>query len=403
MTLVLQKREVELKAEIQLPLSKSLSNRLLVIKSLCSTISQRDVAKCDDSQVLFEALEYGIGTINVGHAGTPFRFLLAYYTYQGLPIILDGSSRMRERPIEEMVTALNTLGADLEYLGETGYPPIAIRSGIKGGGEVSIDLSRSSQFASALLLIGPYLQGGLKINYQNLVSESYLSMTVEMMKHFGVDVLWSNSSLEVKQGKYTETPFELESDWSAASYFYCILSLSQNGALSMNGLRPESLQGDKVVVDLFSKLGVVTRYNEDQLTIKREGKKSEIDVDLNSTPDIVPSVLVACCGTPGVHKIRGINHLQYKESDRISILTDHFSQLNVSLEVSDNDVIIDTRNFQSNVNFVVNAANDHRMAMSLACLVMLNGNLKIENEEVVEKSFPEFWNEMSHLLEIEHA
>lgn len=406
MDLILEKKPSETQASIRLPLSKSISNRLIIIKALSSVVEASHVANCKDSISLFHAVEFGSNDINVGDAGTPYRFLMAYLSYVGIPVQMDGSKRMRERPIAELVEALESLGAEIRYLDKKGYPPIQIKSGIKRGGKVRVKTTRSSQFVSALLLIAPYLKSGLQIELEGqTVSQAYIDMTIALMARFGVKVEVRKKTLIVPEGNYLDVPdFELERDWSAASYFYTFLSLSDTGNMLLNALKPQSIQGDSVCLKLFEAFGVHSEKHKEGVEIMRIAKTlTSFTGDLTSFPDIVPSIIIALCGNPGVHTLNGISHLEYKESKRLEVLKTHLSQLNVEMHVDGDLVTIDTRNFKPNPNFVVETNEDHRMAMSLACLVQINAVVKIKSAEVVEKSFPEFWQEFAKIARLSHV
>lgn len=387
----------------KLPKSKSLSNRLILIHQLVGNLSLVHVSDCDDSELLYRALLDESESLNFNNAGTPYRFALAYFALTGQKKILDGSSRMRERPIDELVMALRSLGANIEYLKTDGFPPVRIIEGVKHGGKIAVDISKSSQFASALMLIAPYLHGGLKIQLTGKESSlSYLKMTYELIREFGVNAEWSDGdTITISEGKYQNLDFPLESDWSAASYFYSILSLSSDGTIVLNGLMKKSLQGDAVLPKLFLNLGVKTDFVNETLVLKKAERKTDsFHFDLGATPDIVPAVTVALCAIPGLHKIEGISKLKYKESDRIQVLKSHLSQLGVEFQIQSDSVTIDTRHFEPIENFVVETFDDHRMAMSMACLVKILDKVVVNDAEVVSKSFPNFWEEMAKLIQV---
>ena len=402
----LQKKSEELVGEVNLPLSKSISNRVIIIKALSSLVSHTDVADCEDSRVLFEAVEFGADKINVGNAGTPYRFLLAYLSYVGIPVKLEGSKRMCERPIAELVDALTELGARIEYLGQKGFPPVHIVSGIKDGKQITIDQSRSSQFASALLLVAPYLKSGIELQLKGeSVSRPYLDMSIKLMELFGAKVHQEGSVIRVEHSNYIERDYKVERDWSSASYFFTLLSLSDKREVLLKELSLDSLQGDSRCAKLYEAFGIQTEQAEQGLRISKKEHKTgfELDLDMADTPDLVPSIIVSMIAVPAVHRIRGIKHLKIKESDRIQVLAEHLEKLNVSISEEAGNVTIDTRDFNGIDNFVINSTDDHRMAMALSCLTQYVSSSSVPESDVVKKSFPGFWNELSKFMSVTNA
>ena len=368
-----------IECEIDLPSSKSISNRLLIIQALCKdSFNIINIASSDDTIILEQSLKLHDNSIDVGDAGTAFRFLTAYFSIiEGVSLTLTGSIRIKERPIADLVDALRSLGADIQYLDKEGYAPIKIVGRHLLGGEISIKSNISSQFISALLLIAPTLEEGLTIKMSGeIVSVSYIEMTLSIMEHFGVDVSWEGDVMHILPQEYIAKDYLVESDWSAAAFWFQIASLSKSTYIKLNGLTEDSIQGDMRVMGIFSNLGVYSYFKNDSLILERNISFTfPRSINLLSTPDIYMSLRSTLFAHNIESKLYGLTTLKHKESDRIKSLEIELAKIK-SLKR-------------------INTYNDHRIAMSLAPLCLRYGEILIQNSSVVSKSYPNFWKDLS--------
>lgn len=364
--------------EIDLPSSKSISNRLLVIQSLCkNNFEIKNLSDSDDTKSLKEALNSSKTTIDIGAAGTSFRFLTAFLsTQKGEEFILTGTERMKERPIKILVDVLRKMGAQIEYLEKKGFPPLNIKGSELKGGEIEIDGGISSQFISALLLIAPTLTEGLNLSIiGELVSKPYVKMTLSLMEEFGVIHSWNNNTISIKHQKYIAQNYTVESDWSAASFWFEIAALSDNCNIKLNGLTENSIQGDKKVIKLFEELGVHSTFENDTLTLTNNIKLNFPNtLDLLETPDLYQPLKCTLFGLNKSSNFSGLTTLKNKETNRITAVENELLKLNSSK--------------------IIETYHDHRMAMSFAPLCLKHGELQINNVEVVSKSYPSFWEDL---------
>ena len=380
--------------------SKSESNRLLILKSLYKNLSIINISDCDDTNFLENALKKRSSFIDIGHAGTAMRFLTSLFSIQAKsPKTISGSLRMKQRPIKILVDALRNIGADIAYLEKEGFPPLLIKPSILTGGEINIDSSISSQYISSLLLIAPKIKGGLKINLNGKeTSFPYIKMTLNLLEQIGVTVICNKNSIDVKELKET-TPKEIsvESDWSSASYFYSIVAMAPIGfKICLNSFKKDSIQGDSLVKDFFQIFGVQTTFLNDSITIEKvaEAKKS-ISLDLSSNPDLAQTICVTCFGLKVSCNLHGLHTLKIKETDRLNALKNELSKFGLDVKIT-----TDSIKFNSDVDLIPNVEietyDDHRMAMAFACL-SVKTNIKILNSQVVSKSYPSFWSDLSKI------
>ena len=364
--------------EIDLPTSKSISNRLLIIRALCEeSFEIENLSDSDDTKSLIHSLNTLENTIDVAHAGTTFRFLTSYLAIQnGTEFILTGSDRLKERPIKELIEVLRMIGAKIEYLENDGFAPLKISGSKLKGGFVDIDGGISSQFISSILLISPVLQNGiqLKIN-SDLVSKSYIEMTLKLMSEFGIHWEWNENKIEITPQKYVGKNIVIESDWSAVTFWFEIAALAEKCNIKLNGLFKESIQGDKKVVKLFEKLGVASVFKNNQLILTKNGENSlATEIDLLETPDMYQSLKCTLSALSLNPKITGLQTLKDKETNRMIAVKNELEKLKSSKEIE--------------------TYKDHRMAMSFAPLCLKFGELQINNSEVVSKSYPNFWEDL---------
>lgn len=386
---------------ISLPLSKSLANRLMILSFLSGKSLKEQTVDSDDSILMKRLLEeisenFSGRTYNAGHAGTVFRFLSAILALTPGEHILTGSERMQQRPCNPLVDALNQLGADIKYLVNDGYPPLRIKGGSLKGGPIEIDSSMSSQFVSSLLMIGPYLNGGLDITLTgNIVSLPYIQMTIKLMQECGIAVSIEDNKIHVPQGNYKLTSNMNEADWSAASYWFTLVALCNNSRMTLQGLKENSLQGDKSVVDIFKKLGVEAIWHQGDLTIYNSGNiVSSLYIDLIENPDLAPSVAVACAGLQVKAELTGLETLSIKESNRLEALEIELAKLGYSCKAKNDNTLLISNQKHNTHNPIIQTYNDHRIAMSLSLLSTRVGKLVIEDPEVVTKSYPNYWKDL---------
>ena len=366
------------KCEINLPSSKSISNRLLIIKALCKeNFEIKNLSDSDDTIALQKALVNDTETMDIGAAGTTFRFLTAYLSTQvGRKFILTGTERMKERPIKELVEALQSLGTEIEYAEKEGFPPLKIKGTWLKGGTITIDGTISSQFISALLLIAPTLKNGLNLKIEGeLVSKSYIKMTLKLMQEFGVESNWNGNTIEVKPQNFIAKNFEVESDWSATSFWFEIAALSKSCNIKLNGLFENSIQGDRKVSELFNKLEVNSKFENNSLILTKSTNFSfPKEVDLLEYPDLYQPLKCALFAVNNNPEITGVKTLEDKESNRIMVVENELEKLTSSK--------------------IIETYKDHRMAMSFAPLSLKFGEIQINNAEVVSKSYPNYWEDL---------
>lgn len=391
-----------LSGKVKLPASKSLSNRALIIKALSQNISEvSNLSEAKDTQILLRLLKSNDYELNAEDAGTVFRFMTAYLSIQQGSKLLTGSERMLERPIGPLVSALREIGADIDYMKMPGFPPLKFNA-FQGqtGKSVKIDASVSSQFISALMLISPLLPCGLVIELVGgAVSKPYVNMTASLMRNFGAEVLLSEASIEIKSKPYQNFFYQVEADWSAGSYFYSLMALSKGGTIFVEGLRPDSLQGDKSVVEIYEKyFGVMTKFTENgAVLIKSNAVGFDRSISFIDTPDLAQTFVVTAAAFRKKLKIYGLKTLKLKETDRTAALQTELNKLKVSFRPTRYDAfLLEALDFDLNDDLIVDTYGDHRMAMSFSPLALLKP-VVIKSPKVVEKSFPGFWQELQNL------
>ncbi len=387
-----------------LPASKSVSNRLLIMRALeRSKVLFDDLSEAEDTYMMRLYLSF-INTcagsdiplsLDTHNAGTVFRFLLAYLARQDGKWLLTGGERMRQRPIGALVDALRSLGADIKYTEKEGFPPLLIHGKNLNGGEVELNASSSSQYVSALMLIAPYLSGGLTIRLKTKpVSSTYIDMTTALMQNFGAQVSMSQREIRVEQGSYRVNKVRVERDWSAAAFWYEMVAFNAGSSVHLPGLSENSVQGDRFLTTVFARLGVDSDFTEDGLVLRHSGKLAKtIDFDFTNAPDIVPSVMVACAGLGVEAHFSGIEHLRIKESDRILSMQQELEKIGTEI-VQEGKHYILYPGKSSVGKLIFNSHGDHRMAMSLAPLSMKFGTVAVIEPDVVKKSYPGYWDEM---------
>lgn len=389
-----------LSGSITLPASKSISNRLLILNALASEKGVlKNLSESDDTMVMEKALESGEGCIDIGHAGTAMRFLTAYLSIRPGRFTLTGSGRMQQRPIGKLVDALLDLGADIRYLRDPGYPPLDIRGTNIAGGEITVDSSISSQYISALMMIGPSLKNGLVLNLENeVVSSSYIHLTKNLMLELGIPVKFTQKKIEIPYHVYSGKDMQVEGDWSAASYWYAIAALSEEAELEIKGLRESSFQGDAVLPGLFGLLGVETSFNDQGIVLRRiPGGTRKFEFDFSDNPDLVQTMVVLCCLLDLPFMMKGTRTLKIKETDRILALQQEIAKLGYRLDAGTVGEWISWNGEKSpDIPRVkqIKTYQDHRMAMAFAPAALCFEGLIIEDPGVVNKSYPGFWKDL---------
>lgn len=391
---------------VNLPASKSISNRALIIYALSDCcILPDNLSDCDDTAVIIRALRDNPATIDIGAAGTAMRFATAFLaaTASG-EHVLTGTERMKHRPIAILVDALRFLGADIDYVGEQGFPPLAIRGRKLDGGMLEIEGNVSSQYISALLMIGPVLSKGLTLHLMGeIISRPYIDLTLWTMREFGAEAEWSSvDTIEVKPKPYQPRPYYIENDWSAASYWYEMLALSPapDAEIRLEGLMDGSKQGDSSVRYIFSLLGVKTTFDSKKpgvptvVTLKKNGHcVPRLEYDFVNSPDLAQTFVVACCALGVPFHFTGLQTLKIKETDRIEALKAEMAKLGYVITDKNGSELSWDGNRMQSTGEAIDTYDDHRMALAFAPMA-LRQPIVINNPHVVTKSYPQFWEDL---------
>lgn len=405
-----------LNASINLPASKSISNRALIISAMAGNqIHPHNLSDCDDTEVIIAALKDMPEVINIKAAGTAMRFTTAYLsaTASGEHTI-TGTERMQNRPIAILVDALKYLGADIQYEKKEGYPPLHIKGKTLEGGHLEVVGNVSSQYISALLMIGPILKKGLKLKLTGeIASRPYIDLTLWTMKEYGAEAEWTDvDTITVKPKPYQETKeYTIENDWSASSYWYEMMALSGNAEsrITLQGLMDNSKQGDSVVKYIFSLLGVKSEFENRECLSNVQLKAHRcllprFDYDFSGSPDLAQTIVVTCCALGVKFKFTGLASLKIKETDRIEALKKELKKVGyVIYDENDNTLIWDGETCEPSME-PIDTYEDHRMAMSFAPLSFKFPELQINDPGVVSKSYPHYWEDLKKVgFEINEA
>ena len=394
---------IPLQGELQITGSKSESNRLLLLNQLFQhALTLENVSNSEDSQLMQKALANTTDIVDIHHAGTAMRFLTAYFSIQeGRSITLTGSDRMKQRPIGVLVEALRSLGADISYLENDGYPPLKINGKKIKSSQITIPANVSSQYITALMLIGTQLKNGLTITLEGkIISVPYIQMSIQLLNRIGVKAEMNGQEIKVE---YTPSVdpinLQVESDWSSASYYYSLVALNPNSEVSISTYYEDSLQGDSALQTIYREnFGVDSSFKHGKLTLKNNPDFEYDDVitlDLNNTPDIAQTIAATCVGLGLKCHLTGLETLKIKETDRLQALQNELTKLGAVVEITEDALSIKRYNVFEETP-VLETYNDHRMAMCMAPLAS-KFPLKIENEMVVEKSYPTFWEDWKQL------
>lgn len=398
---------------IQLPASKSISNRALILHALAQgSITPANLSDCDDTRVMVKALDGAPEHIDILAAGTAMRFLTAYLSATPGTRIITGTERMQQRPIRILVDALRELGAKIEYAGKEGFPPLRITGTELAGKEITLAGNVSSQYISALLMIGPVLKNGLKLRLTGtIISRPYINLTMQLMTEFGATAAWSaEDCITVHPGAYKDIPFTVESDWSAASYWYQMVALSQDTAangkangkdgatqtVELTGLFAHSYQGDSWGAELFGKLGVRTTYTDRGVALSKCGTPvTRMEEDLVDIPDLAQTFVTTCCLMDIPFRFTGLQSLKIKETDRIQALITELRKLGYVVKSEEDSILLwDGERCQPDASPVIATYEDHRMAMAFAPAALQMADLQIADPQVVSKSYPGYWKDL---------
>ena len=397
---------------IEISGSKSISNRLLILHQLFNNIEIKNLSNSQDTQLLEKALNSNSEIIDIHHAGTAMRFLASYFSIQeGKTVVLTGSERMKQRPIKFLVDALRELGAEISYLEKEGFPPLKITGKKIEKNTVTISANISSQFISSLMLIGAKLENGLEIILEGKVtSKPYLEMTLKILRTVGIANHWDGNTIKIEpmnsnnhlEKHLQNIPFIVESDWSSASYFYSLAAISRE-TVNLKSFKPYSLQGDSALREIYWKffgVNTISEGAEAKISLLPEhyfNFPEKIVLNMNDCPDIAQTLCVTATALKIPFEITGLETLKVKETDRLLALKNELFKIGCISEITD-DSIVSVKFFEPNENISIATYNDHRMAMSFApfCLVK---EINIENEDVVEKSYPDFWTDLKKIIE----
>jgi 3-phosphoshikimate 1-carboxyvinyltransferase len=378
---------------IPLPSSKSESNRVLVIDALTNGKNQLfNLAEARDTQTMIRLLKTDPPIYDVLDAGTTMRFLTAYAVVTNQHKVMTGTPRMCERPIGILVDALREIGAEIHYMNKEGFPPLAVH-GMKEqlSRKIKIRGDVSSQYISALLMIAPILPYGLELELLGKVgSRTYIEMTIDLMKEFGVTCSWEVNTIKVPHQAYKPTQFQVESDWSGASYWFSLLACADEGELFLEGLKENSLQGDAAIVGIMDKLGVKSEFKDGGIYLKKQAMKGLHAYDFTHCPDLAQTVAVACAIKGQKSVFTGLESLRIKETDRVFALQQELAKFNAKLDETEPEIFTLIPSVVMPGEVRIHTYDDHRMAMAFMPL-MTKTDVIIEEPGVVNKSYPSFW------------
>ena len=387
-----------LKVNLSLTGSKSITNRLLILRSMYPSLKIKNKSESHDSVVLENALKSSSNIKDINHAGTSMRFLTAFYSIlEDKEIIIKGSKRMHERPIYPLIDSLKLIGADIIYLEKDGFPPIRIKGKKLNFKKVQISSNVSSQFVSAILLVAPKLNGGLVIELKGeLISKPYIQMTLSLLNDLGIKTSFKGKLITVENlEEIQEKHISVESDWSSASYWYSIVALSERAEVRLNNFYKNSIQGDSVLTKYYKSLGVGTRFTENKIILtklKDFTPPPNLNLNLIDSPDLAQTIAVTCFGLKINCFLDGLQTLNIKETKRLNALKNELKKLGANIQVTESSLkLFEAKKIKNNIK--IKTYDDHRMAMSFAPL-SLKIPIFIESPSVVAKSYPKFWDDL---------
>lgn len=389
---------------INLPASKSISNRVLIINALCyNPYPVKNLSDSDDTRVLQQALFSNQNTFDIGHAGTAMRFLTAFLSKIVGEWEVTGSERMKQRPIGILVNALNQLGARIEYLEKEDFPPLKIFGSHLKGKTLELDGSISSQYISALLMIAPTIENGLTLNLKgDITSRSYIELTLKLMARFGIQYKWDGNTITVPEQNYLPGEFTVEADWSGASYWYQILALSETGEVLLENLQLDSLQGDAHIAAWFEQFGVISEQKKEGVILlkKEQIQPKKLVLDFIENPDVAQTFACLCVAKNVPFHFSGLKTLKIKETDRIAALQNELAKFGATLtEPTHGELAWDGTVDHLNVEKIplIETYHDHRMALAFAPMALSGLPLEINDPIVVTKSYPAFWEDLKKI------
>jgi 3-phosphoshikimate 1-carboxyvinyltransferase len=388
----------KLTGTIKLPASKSISNRVLILNALSySDYEVANVAECDDTQVMLDVLDSDSNYFDIKAAGTAMRFLTAFLSKIMGEWTITGTERMKNRPIRILVDAINQLGGKIEYLEKEGYPPLKIYGSALQGGDLELDGSVSSQYISALLMIAPTMINGLTLRLKgDVISRSYIRMTLQLLEEYGIQSTWIGDTIRILPQEFTSKPFTVESDWSAASYWYEMVALSENAEVELLGLNKKSTQGDAMVAELFSQLGVETTFSSKGVILTKTNQVTEkLIYNFADQPDLAQTFVVTCCLMGIPFYFNGLQTLKIKETDRIFALKNEMRKLGFVIADSKDSIMEwNGERCDAEKSPIIATYEDHRMAMAFAPATFKMTNVAIAEPHVVSKSYPLYWENL---------
>ena len=405
-TLKLQHPSKVIEGTVQLTGSKSESNRALIIQALSrGAVQVENLSEAADTVIMAKSLSIAktarasgeTCTVDIGPAGTAMRFLTSYLNLQEGDFILTGTPRMQQRPIGILVDALRTLGAKITYTKQDGFPPLHIKGGMhQVQQKVAIQGDVSSQYLSSLLLIAASLPQGLILEIEGeLTSRPYVSMTLNMLREAGIVHSWTENRIEILPQTFQPATIYVEPDWSAASYWYAMVALSEKGAVTLPGLKAHSLQGDIAIVDIMTEFGVASSFEEDGLYIQKVGKGSDkVLFDFKTCPDLAQTIVALAAGLGRDISITGVETLKIKETDRLAALKTEIEKFGATIVAEGETYHIKTEGIFVPEQVIFDTYEDHRMAMAFAPLALVFNKVSIREPQVVEKSYPDFWKHL---------
>lgn len=405
MSYIIKKTDKVLKGDIFLPASKSESNRLLVIDALLGSedLLIQNLSDSNDTKVLKKALESLIRlrgtnisvTLDMEDSGTAMRFITAYASAINVKSLITGSERMKERPLSILVNTLKEIGAHIKYIDNQGFPPILIEGKRIKGGVIDIDATISSQYISALMLMAPKMTNGIIMYLKgDIASYPYINMTAKVMEHFGIEILMHENAIAIKKQQYSSRKeYVVESDWSAASYWYEMAAFSDDVDVFLHGLNKESIQGDAIIAEIYEQFGVHSEFLENGVRLtKTNNHCKHFNQDFLNYPDMVQTLACTTAGLNLSGEFHGLHNLRYKETDRIHALHTELKDMGISLDSSEDKILMEKSKLYT--KRPVRTFADHRMAMSFAPLAIPLGEITIESPNVVSKSYPGFWEDL---------
>lgn len=388
-----------LKGTIKLPASKSISNRVLILNALSySPFDVQNVAECDDTQVMLNVLDSDDNHFDIKAAGTAMRFLTAFLSKIVGEWTITGTERMKNRPIRILVDAINQLGGKIEYVEKEGYPPLRIYGSALQGGELDLDGSVSSQYISALLMIAPTMEKGLTLRLQGeIISQAYISMTLKLLEEFGIKSVWNGNVIRIQPQEFIPREYTVESDWSAASYWYEMVALSSDAEVELLGLYKNSTQGDSKVAEIFTQLGVKTTFTKEGVKLSKTGNVTpKLIYNFVDQPDLAQTFVVTCCMLGIPFYFNGLQTLKIKETDRILALKNEMKKLGyVITDKKDSILEWNGERCTPEANAAISTYEDHRMAMAFAPAALRQTDILIDEPQVVTKSYPIYWDHLT--------